>query len=311
MDNLGAHMSIAGGLHNALAEATAAGAQVLQIFSKNSNQWRSKPLDAAAVRAWLDAWEASAVWQAVIHDSYLINLASPDDALWDKSIAAFIDEMERAALLRIPYLVMHPGAHMGQGEDFGLQRIAAAFDRICQATAGNPTMILLENTAGQGSTLGYRFEHLGTILDLVAEPERFGCCFDTCHALAGGYDFRTKTGYAATMQAFQEQVGTARIRVFHMNDSKKDLCSRVDRHEHIGQGFVGLEAFRYLVNDARFFGVPMCLETPKTGAMDVTNLATLRGLRTAKTTKEVAKVVKDASAQARESRAQQGVPEMA
>lgn len=303
MDNLGAHMSVAGGAHHAIAEATAAGAQVLQIFSKNSNQWKAKPLDDAAIKAWLDAWEASDVWQAVIHDSYLINLGSPNDELWEKSIAAFIEEMHRAAQLRIPYLVMHPGAHMGQGEDYGVQRVAEGFNKVLRVTQGNPTTILIENTAGQGTCLGYRFEHIGGILERVTEPERFGCCFDTCHALAGGYDFRTAAGYAQMMQDFDALIGLERIKVFHMNDSKKDCCSRVDRHEHIGQGFVGLDAFNYLVNDARFFDIPMCLETPKTDDMDVTNLATLRGLRTKKSTAAVDKAVKAARLAARESRA--------
>jgi len=308
MDNLGAHMSAAGGPQNAIAEATTVGAQVLQLFSKNNNQWNARPLEESTIKKWLDAWEKSDVWQAVIHDSYLINLGSPKDDLWEKSIAAFVEEMHRAKQLRIPYLVMHPGAHLGEGEDFGIQRIIAAFNRILKATEGNPTQILIENTAGQGSNLGYRFEHIGAILEGVKEPERFGCCFDTCHALAGGYDFRTAEGYAATMADFDRLIGIDRIRVFHMNDSKKDCCSRVDRHEHIGQGFVGLDAFRYLVNDARFFDIPMCLETPKTDNMDVTNLAILRGLRTKRSTAAVAKAVRAASASARSTRTPQPAP---
>ncbi|MEO7994381.1 MAG: deoxyribonuclease IV [bacterium] len=302
MDNLGAHMSISGGVQNAIAEGTNVGAQVIQIFSKSSNQWAAKPLADEDVKAWLTAWEKSDIWTACVHDSYLINLASPNDELWEKSIAAFVTELERCALLRIPYLVMHPGAHMGEGEDAGVHRCADAFNKICSLTKGNPTQVLIENTAGQGTCIGYRFEHIAGILERVAESERFACCFDTCHALAGGYDFRTAEGYAEMMATWDTMIGSDRIKVFHMNDSKKDCCSRVDRHEHIGQGFVGIDAFRYLVNDKRFFDRPMCLETPKVENMDETNLATLRELRTPATQKAVEKAVKAAQTAARERR---------
>ena len=307
MDNLGAHMSVSGGLHNAFGEAQAAGAHVVQIFSKNSNQWAARPLEAAAVKAWLDAWQSGDVWQAVVHDSYLINLGSPDDALWERSIAAFEHELERCAMLRIPYLVMHPGAHMKMGEDFGVQRIAAAFNRICHEMPDNPTTVLIENTAGQGTCLGYKFGHIADIMGLLAEPERFGVCLDTCHALAGGYDFRSPEGYAAMVQEIDDLIGCDKIRAFHLNDSKKDCCSRVDRHEHIGQGFVGLEPFRFLMNDTRFFDRPMCLETPKTGDMDRVNLAALRGLRDEAVQKKVSAAVKKAATAARKSRASAGV----
>ncbi len=220
----------------------------------------------------------------VVHDSYLINLASPDEALRRKSIEAFIEEVRRAELIGAAYLVTHPGAHMESGEDAGLAKVAAALDEVQHRCAGFQVMILLETTAGQGSSLGHRFEHLAAILDQVKQPERLGVCFDTCHVFAAGYPLAPKKDYQATMREFDRLIGLERLKAFHFNDSKKPLGSRVDRHEHIGRGCLGVEPFSLLVNDRRFRGLPMILETakeihPELGDMDAVNLAALRRLR--------------------------------
>jgi deoxyribonuclease-4 len=276
----GAHMSIAGGLHKAFGQGERAGCQALQIFSKNQQQWRAKSLTDAEIATFKAEHQRLGSWPLVVHDSYLINLASPKDDLWEKSIAAFGEELERCAALGIPHLVTHPGAHTGSGEDAGLLREADALNRLFDAGTGGETVVLLENTAGQGSCLGYRFEHLARLIELVEHDERLGVCVDTCHLLAAGYDIRTPEAYAATFAEFDRVIGLDRIRVFHLNDSQKDLGSRVDRHTHIGNGCVGLEGFRALVNDSHFADLPMILETPKGDdlAEDIANLAKLRGL---------------------------------
>jgi deoxyribonuclease IV len=276
----GAHMSTSGGLHKAFGHGERAGCDTIQIFSKNQQQWRGKPLldeDIAQFRA---EQQRTGFGPLIVHDSYLINLASPKDDLWEKSIGAFADELERCAALGIPYLVTHPGAHTGSGEEVGLRREADALNRLFEAGTGGDTMILLETTAGQGTCLGHRFEHLATLIELVTQPERIGICVDTCHLLAAGYDIRTPEACAATFQEFDRVLGIERIKAFHLNDSQKDLGSRIDRHSHIGTGFVGLEGFRAIVNDPRFAGIPMILETPKGDdlAEDIENLAKLRGL---------------------------------
>lgn len=276
----GAHMSIAGGLHNAFKHGERIGCDTIQIFSKNQQQWRAKPLTDADVELYKSEEARTGLGPVVVHDSYLINLASPDDTLWEKSIAAFREELERCQLLGIPYLVTHPGAHTGSGEEAGLRREAEALNRLFDAGVGGSVQVLLENTAGQGSCLGHRFEHLAMLLELVEHNERLGVCVDTCHLLAAGYEFRSADSYAATIDEIDQVVGLERVKVWHMNDSLKDLGSRVDRHTHIGDGFVGIEAFRLLVNDVRFAQVPMILETPKGPdlAEDIENLARLRGL---------------------------------
>lgn len=277
---LGAHMSISGGLDRAFGHGLRAGCDCLQIFTKNQQQWRSRPLADDEIARFKAAQQQSGIAPVLAHDSYLINLGSPDDEQWERSIAAFADELERCAALGVPYLVTHPGAHMGSGEEAGLQRVARALGRLLDAGTGAPTVVLLETTAGQGTSLGHRFEHLARLLELVRHDERLGVCVDTCHVLAAGYDFRTPESYAATFDAFDRLVGLGRIRAFHLNDSKKDLGSRVDRHTHIGEGFVGLEGFRPIVNDPRFADLPMILETPKGDdlAEDIENLARLRAL---------------------------------
>jgi deoxyribonuclease-4 len=276
----GAHMSISGGLHKAFGHGERAGCDTIQIFSKNQQQWRGKPLTEEDIAQFKAERERTGFGPIVVHDSYLINLASPKDELWQKSIAAFADELERCGTLGIPYLVTHPGAHTGSGEEAGLRREAEALNRLFDAGVGEGVTVLLETTAGQGSCLGHRFEHLARLIELTRRPERVGVCVDTCHILAAGYDIRTPDACAATFEEFDRVVGIERIKAFHLNDSQKDLGSRVDRHAHIGQGCVGLEGFRAIVNDQRFAGLPMILETPKGDdlAEDIENLAKLRGL---------------------------------
>jgi len=275
---IGAHMSIAGGLHLAIARGVETGCAAIQVFTKNASQWRGKSISPAEADAFRQAWQKSSIGPVIAHDSYLINLAAADEAMWRKSIAAFLDEMERCAALGIPELVMHPGAHLGAGEEAGLQRLAAAFREVFAAAPAGVT-VLLENTAGQGTCLGYRFEHLAAIIEQVPEG-RFGVCFDTCHAYAAGYDLAMAAGYAAVISEFDRVIGLERLRVFHVNDCKKGLGCRVDRHEHIGQGSIGEAGFAALMQDPRFAGIPKILETPKgdDAELDRMNLALLRRL---------------------------------
>ncbi|MGQ9586026.1 MAG: deoxyribonuclease IV [Anaerolineae bacterium] len=277
---LGAHMSIAGGVDRAFDRALEVGCQTMQIFTKSSNQWRARPLGEREVERFLRLKEESGVWPVVAHDSYLINLASPDPELWRKSVEALATELERCATLGLRHLIIHPGAHMGAGEEAGLQHIAAALNEALERTSEQPVEVVLEITAGQGTGLGHRLEHLAYLMEQSVDERRLGVCFDTCHALAAGYDIRTREGYEAAFRAFDRVLGLERLRAFHLNDSKRGAGSRVDRHEHIGKGVLGLEPFRMLLNDARFRHLPMILETPKGPDMreDLENLATLRSL---------------------------------
>jgi len=279
---LGAHMSISGGVDKAVLRGQEIGCETIQVFTRNNNRWAVPPLKDETIENWYRNLEKTGIAPVVAHDSYLINLASPNDALWQKSLDAFVVEMERCEALSIPYLVMHPGAHTGLGEEAGLRRIAQALDRAFERVPEARVTVLLETTAGQGTCLGYRFEHLAQVIELAAGGDRLGVCFDTCHALAAGYEIRTPEGYEDTFQRFDQVIGLERLQVLHVNDSKRDLGSRVDRHEHIGKGYVGLEGFRLLLNDARFRQHPMLLETPKGPDMqeDMENLATLRSLMT-------------------------------
>jgi len=286
MPILGAHQSIAGGYYRAVERAADAGCQCVQLFTKNNNQWRAKAITQDEIAKFQAALRENKVEHPIAHDSYLINLATPDEALWRKSVEAFAVELLRAEQLGIRYVVMHPGSFTTSNEEAGLKRIALALDEIHQKVGKLKVCTLLENTAGQGSTLGWRFEHLAAILERVAEPKRLGVCIDTCHLLAAGYPISTAKDYETTISQLDRIVGLKLVKAIHLNDSKKELGSRVDRHEHIGQGKIGLEGFRLLLNDARFAKVPMYLETPKedengdsmTGKMDRMNLATLRGL---------------------------------
>ena len=277
---LGAHQSIAGGVEKALERGQEVGCDTVQIFVKSPNRWVSKPLADENVGAFKEAVEDTGIWPVFAHALYLINLATPDDALWQKSLDALTDDLERCELLGLPGLVIHPGSHMGSGQEAGIARIAAALDEVHGRLPGYSVQVWLEVTAGQGAHLGYTFAQLRSMLDSVQEPERLGICFDTAHAFAAGYELRTRQGYEATWTEFDEALGLDRLRAIHLNDSKRELGSRVDRHEHIGQGLLGLEPFRFLLNDSRFRGIPMTLETDKGPdlAEDKENLALLRSL---------------------------------
>lgn len=279
---LGAHMSTAGGLQRAVERAAGCGCACVQLFSKNNNQWRAPQLSPSQTSQFRNALAASTVGHPIIHDSYLINLASPEETLWRRSIDALVVELQRAEALGIPYVVTHPGAYTSSSEAQGLRRICQALDEIHRQTRGLEAKCLLETTAGQGTSLGWRFEHLALLLDGVGDPERLGVCFDTCHVFAAGYRLGTEKEYRATMRQFDRLVGRERIRAFHLNDSVRPCGSRVDRHAHIGRGCLGREAFRHLLADRRFRQVPMYLETPKGEEdgvdLDRINLAVLRRL---------------------------------
>jgi deoxyribonuclease-4 len=282
MPLFGAHMSIAGGCHNALLTAEAHGCETVQLFTKNASQWQGKALSDEDIATFKKHVKRTRLRCVTAHDSYLINLASPDAALYEKSLDAFVEEMRRAEALGLTYLVMHPGAAVGDTPEAGLTRVAAALDTAHERCPGYRLKVLLETTAGQGTTLGHRFEHLAAILKAVATPRRLGVCLDTCHVFAAGYGLSSPAEYAATFREFDRVVGLKWLKLFHVNDSVKGLGCRVDRHAGLGLGQIGLEAFRLLVNDARFAAHPMILETPKEdGAnkeMDRVNLGLLREL---------------------------------
>ena len=274
----GAHMSIAGGLEQAFPRALAVGATALQIFSKNANRWSAPALAPAEIAAFRSAWRQSGIGPVMVHDAYLINLAAPDADNWTKSKAAMREELQRCAALGIPYLIAHPGAHLGTGVEAGISRIRTALAEIF-ADSDPAVRLLLENTAGQGSYLGGEFAQLAEMMEGFGA--RVGVCFDSCHAHAAGYDLATADGYARTMAAFDREVGFDRLFAFHLNDSMKGCGSRVDRHAHIGEGAIGRDGFARLVRDERFVHLPMVLETPKGDdgeEMDRVNLALLREL---------------------------------
>lgn len=279
---LGAHMSIAGGLEKAVGRGVGVGCTALQIFTKNASQWKAKPLAEADIAKFKAAVAESPIGvdAVVAHDSYLINLGSPEEAKWLQSVEAFADELRRCDQLDVPYLVTHPGAHMGSGEDAAIRKVAEGLERA--VAESERTMVLLETTAGQGTTLGHRFEHLARMLELVPPEtsDRVGVCLDTCHAFVAGYDLSTPEGYEATWEEFARLIGLDRLKVLHVNDAKKPLGSRVDRHEHLGKGFIGETGFRLLMNDARLHGRPFLLETQKGDdcAEDKVNMDFLRSL---------------------------------
>ncbi len=278
----GSHLSISGGMHNALLDAEKLGMTTVQVFTKNQQQWVAKPLEQPAIDEWASHRNRLKFDLTVSHDSYLINLASPDEALRKKSINLFIEEVRRCDVLGIPLLVTHPGAHMGQGEEVGLKRVAESLDEVHAAYPTKKVITCLEITAGQGTSLGYKLEHLASIIDQVKDAKRLGVCLDTAHLFAAGYDFRGRK-YAAFRKQLESTIGVKRVKVLHLNDSKKDLGSRVDRHDHIGRGLIGVEGFKPFVRDKDFADLPKILETPKgpddTGReWDLVNLETLRGL---------------------------------
>ncbi len=302
MPLLGAHLSVAGGFHKAIEAADALGMEAVQIFTHSPTQWvvaagsarsgssqkaetaawHAKPLDPDAVAAFHEARRHSKVRCAIAHNSYLINVASADPRLRRRSIEALVVEVERAEALALSALVMHPGTASSDDDKDGIARIAEALDEVWQRCPRHRVKILLETTAGQGASIGHRFEHLAEILSRVREPERLGVCFDTCHVFAAGYPLAPVKAYRETLRQFDETIGVKRIAAFHLNDSAKPLGSRVDRHAHIGRGHLGLEPFRLLLNDPRFRKHPMLLETPKGTEngkdLDEINLRTLRGL---------------------------------
>ena len=279
---LGAHMSIAGGYYKSVEAAHKVGCDCVQLFTKNNNQWRAKPIGEDDIERFRSALEVHGIKHPISHDSYLINLASPDAQLFKKSVDAFVVELLRAEQLGIPYVVAHPGAFTTSSEARGLKRIIRGLNEVHRQTKNCPAKCLLETTAGQGSNLGWKFEHLATILNGVRDPDRLGICFDTCHVFAAGYPMDTEKNYKATMRSLNKTVGVKQVKAFHLNDSLKPFGSRVDRHAAIGRGEMGLEPFRFLLNDRRFRRVPMYLETPKGKEkrrdLDVINLKTLRSL---------------------------------
>jgi deoxyribonuclease-4 len=280
---LGSHQSIAGGIENALARGQEVGCDTIQIFVKTPNRWASRALAEENILAFKEAVSRTNIWPVFAHSLYLINLGTPDEGLWQKSTDGLTDDLERCEQLGLPGLVLHPGSHMGSGEESGIARIVAALDEVHARLPGYGVQVWLEVTAGQGDHLGYTFGQLRAMIDGVKEPERLGICFDTAHAFAAGYELRTREGYEATWAEFDRALSLDRLKAIHLNDSKKELGSRVDRHEHIGKGYLGLEPFRFLLNDARFQNIPMTLETEKGPdlAEDKENLAVLRSLITA------------------------------
>ena len=277
---IGAHMSIAGGIDRAVERAAEVGCRALQIFTKSAAQWRARPLDAGEVRRFRARLRETDIGPVLAHNSYLINMASPDEALWQRSIDAMVEELERCEELGVPGLIAHPGAHMGQGVEAGIRRIGMALDLIHGRTAGMRARVLLETAAGQGTTLGASFRELGSLLRAVAAPERIGICVDTCHVFAAGYAVDTRAGWEQAWEEFEAEIGIRKLEAFHVNDSVRERGSRVDRHASLGEGAMGLRPFLFLVNDPRLAGRPLLLETPKSrdGAEDRRNLSTLRSL---------------------------------
>jgi len=275
---LGAHVSVAGGLEKAFANGLDVGCKALQIFTKNANRWQARPITETEAATFRQTWQESGIGPVIAHDAYLINLASPKGGVWEKSKAALRDELCRCAQLGITDLVMHPGAHLGSGVDVGLERIRQAFREILPESPPQ-VRLLLENTAGQGSYLGGDFAHLAALLEGFDE-QRFGICFDTCHAHTAGYDLSSTEGYERVMTEFDRLIGFDKLKAFHLNDCLKPCGSKVDRHTHIGQGTIGRAGFACLMQDQRFVEIPMVLETPKGdhGEMDRANLSVLRQL---------------------------------
>jgi deoxyribonuclease-4 len=289
MPRLGAHLSIAGGLPRAVDRAEASGCEALQIFTKSAGQWRAREIPADEIALFKRRVRETGIGPVVAHNSYLINLAAADEALREKSIASLCEELDRAEALGLDGLVMHPGSYTSGTEQAGLRMIAEGLATIFEARPDAKTRVLLEHTAGQGTNLGHRFEHLAEIIERLGGSRRVGVCLDTCHLLAAGYDICSQEGYDDTFRQFGRIVGFSRLKAFHFNDSKKPCGSRVDRHEHIGKGCLGLDPFRRILNDPRFAKLPMLLETPKLDTpqsrrlsdvdpLDKKNLRVLRGL---------------------------------
>ncbi len=274
-------MSTSGGVDKAFARAESLGLEVMQIFTRNQNQWEPKPLESAVIEKYLQEKNRTGIDTVFAHGSYLIDLCSPERTNLARSRAALRDELQRCDLLEIPYLIIHPGSHLGQGEAKGLAEISKSINQVFKNLSNSKVMLLLENTAGQGSTLGYRFDQLAEIRNLVDCQEKVGVCFDTCHAFAAGYEMSSEAACRRIFDVIDSTVGLEHLKVFHFNDSKKPLGSRIDRHEHIGKGEIGLTMFRYLMRSRKFAKHPMALETPKSDDYheDVENIEVLKGLR--------------------------------
>ena len=277
---LGAHFSIAKGLHQALFTARDYGCTAVQVFTKNSNTWKEKTLSNEDIRLFEEARKKTGIKHIASHTSYLINLASPEKKKYAMSREALKQELIRCAALKIPFVVLHPGSHMESGADAGIKRIASAVNSVFDGLPKNPTRLLLETTSGQGFNLGHTFEQLAFIMEKIEHKDHLGVCLDTCHVFAAGYDLRTRAAYKKTMMTFESVIGLDHLYWIHLNDSMREMGTRIDRHEHIGQGFIGETAFRMLMNDSRLRNIPKVLETPKGESKkdwDQINLAKLRG----------------------------------
>jgi len=277
---LGAHMSIAGGMHRAIERARSVGCSAMQIFVKNNMQWFARPLTHLEIKAFLDHPQRGELGAVFAHANYLINLAATNPQFHTNSIRALSEELKRTDQLELPFLVLHPGAHLGAGEEAGLKKVASSIDRVFARMPKIKARIALETTAGQGSCLGHRFEHLAYIIAHVREPARLCVCLDTAHVFAAGHDLTSAAGARKMFREFERIIGWPHLVALHLNDSKTMRGSRVDRHAHIGQGQIGLEAFRFIMRDRRFRKIPKVLETPKGKELreDVENMETLRQL---------------------------------
>lgn len=278
---LGAHMSISGGVYTAPARGEELGCTAIQIFTKNANRWDAKPLSEEDVSTYNEELSKTGIRSVVAHDSYLINLCSPVKELLEKSRKAFLIEMERCELLSIPALVTHPGSHVGSGEETGIKGIAASLDWLHENFDGTTAKVALETTAGQGTNLGYTFEQIARMIELTKQPDRLVVCLDTCHVFSAGYDIRTEETYNVTIEKFDAIIGLDRLACVHMNDSKFEFEKKKDRHEGIGEGYIGLDGFKFIMNDERLKDIPKVMETPKGDdgkELDIVNLKKLRSL---------------------------------
>lgn len=276
----GAHESIAGGVYKAIERGKQATCDTIQIFNKNNNSWKAAVLKPDDIDKYFKLIDELGVTVATSHTSYLINIASPDKALFEKSINSLAEEMERCNTLKIPNLILHPGSHVGSGEKAGIKKVGIAINKLFKKLKNNKCTLLLECTAGQGTNLGYKFEQLAEMIDLTENKDHIGVCIDTCHIFSAGYPLIDPKDYKNTMKSFDNIIGLERLKIIHMNDSKKPFGEKKDRHEHIGKGFIGLEGFRNIVNDSRLKNIPLILETPKGDDLkeDIKNLKILRGL---------------------------------
>ncbi len=275
---LGAHVSTSGGIHNSIINGDSLECDAIQIFLANPNRWESKPPAEDVIEKFRGAWKDSPISDVIVHDIHLSNLASPKEEVLEKSRVQFKKQMELSQRVGLHHIVTHLGAHLGEGEEFGLKQLTDSFDHLFETTDAPDVKLLLETTAGQGTNLGYRFEHLRDVIGLSKYPDRFGVCLDTCHVFAAGYDIRSESDCDATFEKFDDIIGLDRLKAFHINDAKSEYKSRVDRHEHISEGNIGATAFSYILNDSRFAMTPLIIETPNMNTMHGKNLNTLRGL---------------------------------